>query len=754
MKKNVTPRRTLRVRAIVLSLSAALPLWVPVVAHAHADAADTAPVAQPAPEQAADPLQLQTVMVTAQRREARIKDVPVSVTLIEKETVNAFISGGQDIRVLAAKIPSLNIESSNGRTFPRFYIRGYGNTDFSTFASQPVSLILDEVVQENPALKGFPMFDVAGVEVMRGPQGTLFGRNTPAGVVKFDSAKPVLGEQSGYVNITAGSHKTANLEGAVNVPLSDKWALRFSALAQRRDDWIRNDGGGPTPEMGGYNEHAERLQLLYRSDRTFRALFNVHNRVTNGSSQMFRANVIKRGSNDLVDGFDSSRITTNGGNSQNLHTAGGNVQLNWNLENFKLFSVTGYETILDYVSNGDIDGGTTTGPGFIPFQVHVGGGIADHKQFSQEFRVESKNEGQLNWQAGLYYFNENMAGKNNAFDINTNQPVNYLQNRQKNTAYGAFAALNYDMTDSLKLSGGIRYTSDEKDFSTERAENVTFTGPGSISESKSKINWDANAVYALSSNTNFYARVATGFRAPSIAAPSNSVPITVADAETLTSYEAGIKSDLFNKRARANISVYNFTVKNQQLTAVGGASNSIQLVNAAKTAGQGIEMDLDVQLAAGLRLKLGTSYNFTQIQDPNLLVAGCAACTMLSPQVRPGLYSINGNSLPQAPRWIANAALDYHVPMGNNEEFFIYTDWSYRSKINFFLYNSIEFTGKSLFEGGLRVGYKWQNGKYEVAAFGRNITNKVIAVGGIDFQNRTGYINDPRILGVQFKTSF
>ena len=105
--------------------------------------------------------QLETVTVTAQRRAENIKDVPVSVTLLKDEKLDVLLSGGQDIRLLAGKVPSLNVESSNGRTFPRFYIRGYGNTDFSTFASQPVSLVYDDVVQENGILKGYPIFDVA-----------------------------------------------------------------------------------------------------------------------------------------------------------------------------------------------------------------------------------------------------------------------------------------------------------------------------------------------------------------------------------------------------------------------------------------------------------------------------------------------------------------------------------------------------------------------------------------------------------------
>ena len=130
------------------------------------------------------------VIVTAQRRSENIQDVPISVSSIDEQHLNAMFEGGGDIQVLAARVPSLYVESSNGRLAPRFYIRGLGNSDFDLAASQPVSVIVDEVVLENVILKSFPMFDMEHVEVLRGPQGTLFGRNTPAGIVKFDTRKP------------------------------------------------------------------------------------------------------------------------------------------------------------------------------------------------------------------------------------------------------------------------------------------------------------------------------------------------------------------------------------------------------------------------------------------------------------------------------------------------------------------------------------------------------------------------------------
>ncbi|RSZ58198.1 TonB-dependent receptor [Massilia atriviolacea] len=738
IKMSKMHKRVIGAHGAVLALTALLP-----VASAMAQAQVQA---QAAPE-------LQTVTVTAQRRTENIKEVPVSVTLLKDEKLDVLVSGGQDIRVLAGKVPSLNVESSNGRTFPRFYVRGYGNTDFNTFASQPVSLIYDDVVQENPILKGYPIFDLAGVEVLRGPQGTLFGRNTPAGVVKFESEKPKLDSFGGYYNASVATHNTVNVDGAVNIPLSKEWAARFSTLRQHRDDFVDNTFTKQEDALEGYNEHAERLQVLYKPNTTFNALFNVHQRSTTGSSRLFRANIIKKGTNDLVDGFDAAKIANNGLNFQALRTNGANVRLSWDLGALKLYSITGYEGVDHYLSRGDIDGGVPAGPGVIPFQVETAGGIGDVKQYSQELRVESKNSGPMNWQAGLYYFNEDATGSTDNYNSATGAHTSRLVSHQKNTAWAAFGSVNYVISDAFNLRGGLRYTNDKKDFNTVSAWNVVQIGPGSVGESSNKANWDLSGTYKLNKDVNVYARVATGFRAPSIAAASASVPITVADAETITSVEAGVKADLWNRRARVAFSVYDYEVKNQQLTVVGGNSNVNRLINAAKTNGRGAELDFEGFVTSNFKVSAGGSYNFTEIRDGSISVNKCAQCTITDPLNAAGRVVIDGNPLPQAPKWILNATARYSMDLGEGQ-LFVFTDWAYRSKINFFLYEAKEFTGKPLVEGGLRVGYTWDSGKYEVAAYGRNITGTERIVGGIDFNNLTGFTNEPRLWGVQFKGNF
>ncbi len=714
--------------------------------------------------------QLEEVTVTAERRFENIRNVPSSISTLSRENLDVLSTGGQDVRLLAARVPSLNVESSFGRAFPRFYIRGYGNGDFRLNASQPVSLIYDEVVQENPILKGFPIFDLDQVEVFRGPQGTLFGRNTPGGVVKFDSVRP-SSEFEGYVNVSEATFNTANLEGAVNMPFGDGWSARVSALYQHRDDSVSNSLTNEGDQYEGYNDRAARLQLRYDGGDKFDALVNLHMRNLDGTARLFRANIIESGSNGLVDGFDADTISIDGQNKQELDNLGGSVQLRWNFGSVALHSITGYESLEAY-SRGDIDGGygcgfcnLPNGPGFVPFPSETADGIPTLDQITQEFRLESLSLGKLNWQAGVYYFDEDYDTEFFSYDsLGGGVQNQYLRANQTNTAWALFGSINYDVTEDFELRAGVRYTKDEKDFVTGEPDGFNFPDPSlptTASLSDDNVSWDLSGSYSISDTVNLYARVATGFRGASVQPAGPFGNQSVAEPETNISYEAGIKADLNDRTASVYFNVFYYEVKDQQLTAVGGASNANRLLNADKTVGMGAELDIQAYLTPQLLMTLGASYNDTEIKDGTIGVGTCFACTVTDPivdfdpdpTVDQFLAVIDGNPLPQAPELITSLTLRYGMPVGSGE-FFAFTDWSYRSKVNFFLYESTEFTGKELLEGGIRVGYNWGEGKYEAALFGRNITDEEIAVGAIDFNNLTGFLNEPQIWGVQFMARF
>ncbi|NRA83991.1 MAG: TonB-dependent receptor [Gammaproteobacteria bacterium] len=719
-------------------------------------------VAAEAVESNEDKIKLEVIKVTAQRRTQNLQEVPVSVAAIQGDALDAYGSGGMDIRFLSGRIPSLSIESSFGRTFPRFYVRGLGNTDFDLNASQPVSLVFDDVVLENPILKGFPIFDLEGVEVLRGPQGTLFGRNTPAGLVKFDSAKPTQ-DLDGYFSASYGTNNSMDFQGAVGTGLTDELSTRVSLLRQTRDNWIDNKVPGFEQDnvLGGYQEIAGRVQFLYETDN-MNALFNYHWRDLNGKPIAFRANIIQKGTNDLVAGFDRDTVYHDSASfaTQTVENQGASLKLEYLLEDYTISSITGYESVEMY-SRADVDGGynasSATKPGFSPWGAQSADAIPEHKQLSQEIRVASNELGALDYQFGAFFFKEELEIKSYSFAGNV---INgEASQTQETNAWAIFGSMDYDLTDELKITAGIRYSDDDKEFSATR-ETSPFgageLGPITRNPSDSQVSWDLSAFYNLTDDVNVYTRLAKGFRAPSVQGRilfGNDV--TVAKSETIHSIEFGVKSSVWDDRARVNFSTFYFEMNDQQLTAVGGGTNANHLINAEKTVGYGFELDSEVALTEDLLLTAGVSYNNTEIKDPGLAVAACASCTVTDPLNADGLAIIDGNSLPHAPEWIANMTLRYSQELGEGELFF-YTDWAYRSKINFFLYDSVEFTDDNLLEGGVRVGYSWDsddNG-YEVAVFGRNITNDQSIIGGVDFNNLTGIVNEPAFWGIEFKTTF
>ncbi|WP_213608712.1 TonB-dependent receptor [Pseudoalteromonas sp.] len=713
--------------------------------------------------------QLEVIQVTARKRVENAQEVPVAVSALQGDSLDAYSSAGMDIRFMNAKIPSLSIESSFGRSFPRFYVRGLGNTDFDLNASQPVSLVVDEIVQENAILKGFPVFDVARVEVLRGPQGTLFGRNTPAGLVKFDTVKPSQ-EFEGYGSVSYGSRGAVDFEGAVGGSLTDRLSTRVSVLWQDKDDYIDNRAPGfeQKDALGGYTEQAARIQFLYEGDE-FTGLFNYHVRDLDGSPIAFRANTIKPGTNDLVDDFENDVVYHDAASraTQQVESQGASLKLEWDLANHTVTSISGWESAEIY-SRADIDGGYGAvyipdymGPGLIPFSSESADGIPDQDQYTQELRLSSNFAGDVNYQVGVFYFDEALTIENFSYDT-FSAPAGalngFVSQQQDTKAWAVFGSVDYTITDDLKVTAGLRYSDDEKEFSANRTLSPIGGAATYIEKNVSDdhVSWDLSANYKINDDVNWYGRIANSFRAPSIQGRILfGDEVTVADSETVTSFETGIKSDVLDGQGRVNATVFYYTMDDQQLTAVGGGANFNRLLNADKTTGYGFEIDSEWVLTDELNATFNLSYNKTELKDKDLSVAVCAQCTVTDPINSGGQAILDGNSLPHAPEWISNITLRYTKELAEGE-FFTYADVSYRSEIDFFLYESVEFEGKPLTEVGLRAGYAWAQGdyEYEVSAFVRNLFDEQQAIGGVDFNNNTAMVNEERYIGAEFKVNF
>ena len=523
-------RRLLRPHLLLCALAA-----VPSLAFAQAQAqqrlrpqqpAAQPPAAPPAATAEEKPKILEEITVTAQKREENIQEVPLSVTTLDADELALLSAGAADVKSLSARVPSLLLESSFGRAFPRFYIRGLGNTDFDLNASQPVSMVVDEVVLENPVVKGMPLFDLQRTEVLRGPQGTLFGRNTPPASSSSTPSSPSQ-ELDGFARVSYGTYNNIDFKAAVGGGLTDTLSARASLLYQSQSDWIDNTFTGQDNALGGQKTWAGRLQLLWEPTEKFHALANVHGWDLDGTARIFRANILKKGTNELVDGYEQDKVAQDGLNQQEIRAFGGVLKLDYEFGKATLTSVTGYETLDKMYSRGDIDGGygavfaPPSGPGLIPFPSESADGLPKLDQFTQELRLASDTKGRWDWLLGLYYFDESL--KADTFSYDSLAPGNpqdgYAFQTQDATSWAGFASLDFRPTDRWALKGGLRYTTDKKDFSAERPDptfQLPTVRPIEVSTDADLVTWDLSATYKATESVNLYSRVGTGFRAPSM----------------------------------------------------------------------------------------------------------------------------------------------------------------------------------------------------------------------------------------------
>jgi iron complex outermembrane receptor protein len=697
---------------------------------------------------------LNTVYVTANRRTENLQDVPLSAATLEAEQVQTIFDAGGDVTALAARVPGLFVESSNGRVAPRFYIRGLGNTDFDLAASQPVSVIMDEVVLENVTLKSFPIFDVDRIEVLRGPQGTLFGRNTPAGIVNISTNRPT-DQFDARGSLSIGSHMNVAFDGAVGGPIAQGVSARLSVLLQRRSDFIDNGFTGEEDAYGGYTDFAIRGQLLFEPSDRLSILLLGQYRKLDGQSTLFRANILGPGNNELNANYDRDTVfyDAGGGNPAEYEVWGGSLQVRYDFGSATLTSITShYES--NGSSRGDIDGGfgaiflPVMGPGFIPFPSDTQDSI-DLAQTTQEFRLASDGGGPFTWQVGAYYFDSGFNVLTEGFTFPP--PVTV---RHTNESWAVFGQLGMEVTEGVTLTAGLRYTEDDKDF-----EVVAGAPPNDRSVGDERLSWDIAGIAELSPGVRVYARVASGFRAPTIQGRDVAffAPPSVATSEKIMSYEIGFKTEFANRRVRLNGALFHYRVDDPQFTAVGGAGNLVQLVNANEGTAWGFELETQFRATEELLLTAGVSFNETSINDDTLAVGICAQCTVLDPIVvlnQTNRALVDGNPFPNAPKWIVDFTARYARPVSRHGEVFFFTDWAYQGETNFFLYESREFVTDGQLEGGVRIGYAALDGRWEIAAFVRNVLDADNVRGGIDFNNNTGFVNEPRTWGISGRFNF
>ncbi len=706
--------------------------------------------------------QLDEIIVTAQKREENIQDVPISITAIPAKEVNVILQGGGDILSLANRTPGLYAESSNGRTAPRLYIRGLGNSDFALQATQPVSVIMNDVILENTLLKSFPIFDVQQIEVLRGPQGTLFGRNTPAGIVKFSSVRPSQDADWNF-STSYGTYGSSNTQAAFGGSMGETLSARISGAYIRRNDYVDNTFTGEKNALGGFYDLAGRAQFLWTPGDNFDALLEVKGREEKGTATLFRANILTTGSNEINSNFVKDEVSYDGGagNPQAINSSGISLNMNYDFGDMTLTSISAFDQATG-LSRGDIDGGfggffagQASGPGFIPFGSDTGNEYFT-SQYTQEIRLASNGDEVIDWQIGGFFFRSKLKALTDPGFVPPSTLVDHKE------AVALFGQASFEVSDLTTVTGGIRFTDDAADL-------IVFNQPGApvpdTNVSAQEVSWDLSVNHELNDDMNVYARIAKGFRGPSIQGRNVAFfgGVSTADPETIQSYELGFKSILAGGNLRFNAAAFYYVVSDQQFTAVGGTGNLIGLINADKGVGKGFEFDATWAISENFDISGGFAYNDTEIQDSALAVSTCGSanfaglpgsgsfnCTPTDPIDARGFALIDGNPFPNAPKITANFIADYHAPLSDDMTLNISVDGSIQGQTNLFLYESVEFNTSGNFELGARIGLGFQDDKYEIAAFARNLTDEVNLAGGIDFNNNTGFVTEPRIIGIMF----
>ena len=594
---------------------------------------------------------------------------------------------------------------------------------------------------------------IACLLLLMGAARDVEGQADPRLAALKDEAEQMVQERAKLVQeiidhlFSFGELGTMSLNGAIGgAIIDDKLAFRVSTQLQRRSDWIDNGFTGDEDVYGGYTDFAIRGQLLLTPGENTDILAQVQFRDLDGSSTFFRANVLTAGSNELNANYDRNTVfyDAGGGNKAKYQQWGSTLNISHDFGGATLTSITSYYESQGS-SRGDIDGGfgasflPIMGPGFIPFPADTQDSI-DLWQFTQEVRLASDTDGPLSWQIGGFYFESDFDVTTVGFSFPPPVTVNHT-----NEAWALFGQASYELTDAVRLTAGVRYTDDSKDFVV-----VSGAAPQPVSVQDDQIDWDVSLFFDVSDNASLYAKVADAFRGPTIQGRDVAffAPPSVAQSENIMSYEAGFKTEIADRRVRLNGAVFYYTVDDPQFTAVGGSGNLVQLINANQGEAFGFELDSAFQITPDFEISLGVAFTDTQINDPNLAVGVCAQCTVTDTLNTNGFALVDGNPFPNAPKWSGDLTARYSIPVGDRDEIFIFTDWTYLGETNFLLYQSEEFNADSRIEGGLRSGYRGNDGEYDVAVFARNITDEDNIQGVIDFNNNTAFVNEPRVIGV------
>jgi iron complex outermembrane receptor protein len=667
---------------------------------------------------------LEEVIVTAQKRSESVQEIPLAVTALSADMLDE--RGITDIASMAASVPGLHFGQSGNNT--RITIRGIGTEQTTVTGDPGVAFHIDGVYQARSSAGNALFFDLARVEVLRGPQGTLYGRNATGGSINLISNPPVE-EFGAQIEGQLGDYDQQRMRGFLNMPLIDqKLLMRVSGQYQERDGYYENKTPG-ADDLTDEDSLNLRGQLLYMPTGDFDALLNVNYSTQKGAGYGVKALGPYPEPPGLVPALlvdatpnpdDEWDIRTNGIADRDNERQGAYLTINWDLGAVALKSISAWQendvdTLRDVdLSDADIFNETSQ---------------QDSTQYSQELHLTSTGTGPWEWLVGLYYMNEetdadfwytDMGEGLSTYPffptIDVGLPYEtYFGNRSTTEvdSFGAFGQASYLISDDLKLTAGLRYSKDEKESDIFRKE---FTAQEGVNFKKDDdwdhVTWKLGADWFVTEESMLYASVSTGFKSGGFLQTVGSEPY---DEETVIAYEIGSKNRFFENRLQANVSAYYYEYDDMQLRTIRDLASVVQ--NAGEAEIKGIELELTGRPSDAL--ELGANFAYTDAEFTDYFND--------DPQI-PGreLEDLSGNPLPRSPDFTVSltAAYTWYLNFGSVTAS---TEYYWADEVYFDAFKRDDYAQDSYHRTNARVIFNSANDTWYVAAAVTNIEDDEVA---------------------------
>jgi iron complex outermembrane recepter protein len=711
---------------------------------------------------------LEEVVITAQRRAENLQTVPISVSAIQgAELERLQITNPSD---LSQFTPSLHIYAENiGSEF--FTVRGIGRTSDDLSADPGVAVFLNDIYLARQAEANAGLFDTERVEVLRGPQGTLYGKNATAGAINITTRAPTE-EFSGYADVTAGNYGRINVDGAISGKLADGLLGRLAIVSENRDGLYHNTTTGDT--ANNIDRQGARVTLMFTPlDRlTINTAFDWERSVQHGNLKSIFTDVPGTlyeffGHNPLT-GNPRPGITpqTQGSNQfyvadginggQGLETYGGMLNVRDRFSGFDFVSITGYRHERDYSVD---DAGRTPEIGAYTTSNEATWSASEELKLTS---MEPNAPGSINrfsWTTGIYYFHEQGAKLAGIYyDVVPFSGITHFDQRLRTNSLAAFADVRYRVLDRLSATLGVRYTTETKAFNVN-ASSIPIAGvPGSDGSTPFLDNGNFSAApsdrwnkvsprfvldYQFTDELFAYASYSEGFKSGGFAGQPASPPDVEFQPEEVKNYEVGFKGEFF-ERLRANVAVFYSDYNNLQLQTFN--ANGAPTTATADARSKGIELELAARITSNLSAKLGLS-----LTDPTY-----KKYISLLPAIGT-TYDRSGQTIGEVPKHQFNAMIDYNVPLGPAGMLDIQPDVvSVGETIT--EYGSL--WSPAYTKGDLRIMWTPLGSHWNVALWSKNITNELYYAGGgaVSKYNtnlvRVGLVADPRTYGLSVHVQF